>query len=238
MSGGFDAELFDEFFDPHGDWKMGRRVSWESSRICTCRNARNGEPEPGCEFCFGNGRCYEPGVELWIGVSAYDMKRHRQAFGPLPMGTAVLTIPRNAVMASGETTTAMHEQVQEFDRIVLLDEAERRQIPLVKNRDDNHLQGDILEILSLRVSRGDERELRFVEGRDFVIDGQRVRWLGGPVDGQGYILDVRTRPTLYIFGSDVSHRNHGPNKELPKRIAGAPADIFDRSRRIGVGTGQ
>jgi hypothetical protein len=237
MVAGFDEQSFDDFFDPEGDWRMGRLVSYERSHICACKNANNGQALPGCNFCFGVGHCYDSPIKVWIGVSGYDHRRDRKEFGPMPVGTSILSIPHNARIDGGGLTTIVYDDIDEFDRFVLLNDIERRQIPLIKDVDDNHLQGEIVEIIGLRISRGDKRELTFVEGTDFVISGQRVRWLKGPIKGQGYVLDVRTKPTLYIFGADVAHRNHG-GKVLPKRITAAPAELFDRARRIGGGTGQ
>lgn len=227
----FDPDLFDEFYSPNG-MGMGRLVLWERSRICACFNSETGNAFPGCESCFGAGRCYDPGIKLWTGVVGYDMKKHRKEFGVQPDGTSVLSIPRNALLEDGGTTRQLYDQVAEFDRFVLLHDVERRELPLTKGKQDNHMQAEIVEVLSVRTSRQHLNELRWVEGEDFVIQTHSVRWLKGPIDGTSYVLDIRTKPTLYIYGAEVSHRNHG-GLELPRRILAAPADVFDRSRRVG-----
>lgn len=233
----FDAELFDEFFDPDGEWKAGRLVEWQRASLCNCMNAQSGHPAPNCEFCWGVGHCYEPAESLWIGVTAYQASKKWTAVGPVPEGSVTLTIPVNSRNEHGKwVRSRLYDEIGEFDRFLLTDATERREISLVKDVRDNHLQPRIDKVNTLRVGRGAEPGLSFVEGLDFVIDGYRVRWLRGPIKGTKYILDVQAHPVLYVYNARSMHRNHGVG--LPKRIIAVAADMLDRSRRIGHGAGE
>lgn len=231
----WDAELFDDFFDPEGEWRMGRAVRWERARICSCQNALSGVAQPNHNFCWGTGRCWSDPIKLTIGVSGYDQRRDWRAFGDVPTGSMVLTIPVNCAAEGGERVRSkMYDEIGDLDRVTLLDDQERREFLLVKGQDDG-VQHTIRSILGCRTS-SKEDDLTWVEGTNFVIDNHRVRWLKGPLDGQTYILDAMISPTFYVYNARPMLRNHG-GVELPKRMVMVPAELHDRNRRIGLGNG-
>lgn len=232
----WDGALFDTFFDPAGPWQSGRTVSWERARICSCQRRQfAGAPSVECKLCFGTGRCYADATEVSVGVSGYSVRREHKEYGPYPQGEVTITIPVNVRDESGQfARSALYDEVGDYDRFTLLDAQERRERVLVKDVDDKHGEPTIVQVLSCRVSADKNTELTFAEGTDFVVEGQLVHWLRGPLKGTRYVLDVLARPTFYVINSRSMHRNHG-GVELPKRIVAVPADLLDRSRRSELG---
>jgi hypothetical protein len=233
---GWDVDLFDDFFDPNAEWRMGRPVRWEKARICACMNAYSGVAAPHCEFCWGTGRCFADGVDITVGVSGYDKKRAPwKEFGDVPVGSLLVTIPVNQVINGRKCRLSMYDEIGDLDRITLLDDVERREIPLVKGKDDG-VQFTVVEVERIRTTSDDNCELEWTTGEHYVLQGNRIIWMTGPIDGTAYVLEAKIHPTYYVFDARVMHRNHS-GVELPKKIMMVPAELHDRNRRVGKGTG-
>jgi hypothetical protein len=230
----FQPEKFDRLLDPLGRQRMGTRVEWERSHSCSCRNLTAGSPAPGCTFCWGVGVCWDPGVELYLGVTSFNAERQWKEFGQLVAGSAQITIPVNHRVGNGFQRCPAYDLIGPFDRFVLVSSTERRDLHLRKDEDDNHLQARIAQVLDLRISNAANPDVSFVEGVDYAIDGYRVRWMGGPIKGTRYVLEVLAHPVMTVFKGIPMHRNRG-DVELPKKVSVVPA--FDQPRRIGAGSG-
>lgn len=198
---------------------MGQAVIWRQAYACPCKNPISGAADTKCPHCGGKGQQWVAALDTVCGVADQKTQAKWVNSGRWTDGDVVVSIPGDSPMW----------EIGQFDRVVLLNAADRFSQSLVR--------GHVAERLVFATKVIDRvfwlapvtRAL--VEGGIPTLDPQgRPSWAAGePPPGVTYSITGQKFAEYYCFDNMVKSRNEHSGERLPKQAVLRRWDLWGRS---------
>lgn len=191
---------------------IGQDIAWRQARDCPCIQPHTGSPDPSCLHCDGIGHLWAEPVVTVAGVVSRDLAREFAPMAPIESGDIMLVLPSNQACYA----------MAEFDRVVMLDNAERFSLGRVRGRSERFrfdpLTVDLVEWI-------DNDVVVSAVPDSFSRDGV-VFATGGPPHGVSYSVSGTRRPEFYCYLNLPISRPHQRGDALPKRVVMRRIDLL------------
>lgn len=182
----------------------GKLLRWERAKFCPCYDPISRSADETCPNCDGFAYTFSDQGEFTGTILGMSGSKQYGRFGEWLSGDAVLTFPSSILIGDHDRITVTEDVYRETDR-------------LQRNRRDNLIEPNVLEILECV-----DENRSYTAGIDFDLVGSKIAWRPGfgPADKATYSVLYTGRPVFVVFLQLPQHRAKGKGgKEMPRKVA-------------------